>query len=161
MTEHPFALAALIVAHDATELDADTLASIARTAIELGALPVVVALPPGVEVPPGVRVVRTRPGGAPTLALRLGMAQLTNTTARAVLLHPLRGAQPPLDALLALLDAAKRADDAIVAFAVDSLDDAPVMVPRDAWLELVTLAEGGLDALATRRRVQRVDARPS
>ena len=95
------------------------------------------------------------------MALRLGMAQLTNTTARTVLLYPLRGAHPPLEALLALLDAAKRADGAIVAFAVASLDDAPVMVPRDAWLELVTLGEVGLDALATRRRVQRVDAHPS
>jgi len=30
-------------------------------------------------------------------------------------------------------------------------------VPRDAWLELVTIAENGLDAVAARRRVERVD----
>ena len=161
MTERPFALAALLVAHDATELDADTLASMARAALELGAAPVVVALPPVVEAPPAVRVVRTRPSGAQSMAVRLGMAQLTNTIARTVLLYPLRGAHPPFDTLVALLEAARRVEDAIVAFVDVSLDDAPVMVPRDAWLELVTLGDGRLDALATRRRVLRVDARPS
>jgi hypothetical protein len=31
-------------------------------------------------------------------------------------------------------------------------------VPRDAWLELVTVAESGLDAVAARRHVERVES---
>ena len=60
-------------------------------------------------------------------AMWLGMAQLTNTTARAVLLIPLRGAHPPFESLLAMLDAAKRDGDAIVAFSDASLDGSPAI----------------------------------
>ncbi|MDB4883548.1 MAG: hypothetical protein JWL95_2314 [Gemmatimonadetes bacterium] len=132
-----------------------------RAAIELGATPVVVALPAGVEPPSGARVVRTPPRGAAITAMRLGMAQLTNSMAHAVLLLPLRGAQPRLNALHALLDASTRSGDAIIAFSDTSLDRSPAIVPRDAWLELVTLGEGGIDALSARRRVERIDARPT
>jgi hypothetical protein len=151
-------LAALLLAHDADSADVATLASMARDAVAIGAAPVVVALPPTVEPPTGARVARTRPGGPPVTAMRLGMAQLTNTVARWVLLLPLRGERQPLAALVALVDTATRARDSMVAFAGLSLDDSPVLVPRAAWLELVTLGENGLEALASRRRVERVDA---
>ena len=55
-----------------------------------------------------------------------------------------------------MVDAAKRAPDVLVAFAGEPLDASPVMIPRDAWLELVTVGEGGIDALAARRRIERV-----
>jgi hypothetical protein len=84
------------------------------------------------------------------------MAQLANSPAQVVLLLPL-GARSSLVDLLSLIDASKRAPHAIVAFAGASLDESPVLVPRDAWLELVTVAENGLDAVAARRRVERVD----
>jgi hypothetical protein len=155
-----FSFAALLIAHDAVEGDRDALAAMARDALAIGAALVVVALPPEIDAPVGVRVARTKPSGASVTALRLGMAQLTNTTARGVLLLPLRGAHPPIVSLLALVDAAKRAGDAIVAFTHASLDESPVFVPRDAWLELVTLGEGGMDALAVRRIVQRVENSP-
>ncbi|MEO6525356.1 MAG: hypothetical protein ABIP93_01895 [Gemmatimonadaceae bacterium] len=158
MTGRPASLAALLLAHDATEDDTDTLDDMTRTALEVGAAPIVVALPAGVEPPPRARVVRSRPGGPLITALRLGMAQLTNSPASAVLLLPLRGIHPRRDSLRALVDGAKGAGDAIVAFEDASLDDAPVLIPRDAWLELVTMGEGGLGALAERRRVLRVDA---
>jgi hypothetical protein len=93
---------------------------------------------------------------SPVTEHRLGMPQLTNTTAQAVLIVPLRGATRPLVSLLALLDAARRSDDALIAFEGAMLDDSPVLVPRDAWLELVTIGEGGIDAVAARRSVQRV-----
>lgn len=151
-----FPLAALILANDATDADAATLESLARDVTTIGAAPVVLAVPPDVEAPADTRVVRVKRGGAPVTALRLGMAQLTNTTAQAVLIVPLRGATRPLVSLLALLDAAKRSDDALIAFEGAMLDDSPVLVPRDAWLELVTIGEGGIDAVAARRSVQRV-----
>ena len=157
MTPHlPFA--ALLLAHDATDADAAALDALARDATTLGAALVVVALPPDVETSAGTRAVRVKRGAPFITALRLGMAQLTNTTARAVLLVPLRGAHRPLVSLLALLDDAKRGGDALIAFEGAALDDSPVLVPRDAWLELVTLGEGGIDAVAARRGVQRVDA---
>jgi hypothetical protein len=128
----------------------------ARAAADLGAAPVIVSVPPDIELPPGSRVVRTRAHGSAIAAIRLGMAQLANTMARSVLLWPHDGAQPSLVALLALVDEAKRSSDAIVAFEDAPLDRSPIIVPRDAWLELVTLGEGGLVAVAARRRVARV-----
>jgi hypothetical protein len=153
-----FPFAALLLAHDATDADVAALESLARDAATIGATTVVVALPSNVQAPGSTRVVRVKLGGAPVTALRLGMAQLTNTSARAVLLVPLRGAHRPLGSLLALLDGAKRSGDALVALENAGLDESPVLVPRDAWLELVTLGEDGIDAIATRRGVRRVDA---
>jgi hypothetical protein len=154
--EFPFA--ALLLAHDATDADAEALEVLARDAATIGATTVVVALPPSVQAPAATRIVRVKLGGSRVTALRVGMAQLTNTSARAVLIVPMRGAHRPLVSLLALLDGAKRSGDALVAFQHAALDDSPVLVPRDAWLELVTLGEDGIDAVAARRGVVRVDA---
>lgn len=156
MTAQAFPIAALVLAHDADPSRTADLGALVATARDVGATPVVVAAPPGVELPAPARVVRTRQAGPRIGAIRLGMAQLANSPARVVLLLPLSGAVPSLVALLSLVDASKRAPDALVAFAGASLDDSPVLVPRDAWLELVTVAENGLDAVAARRRVERV-----
>ena len=107
----------------------------------------VVALAPEVDAPPGTRVVRTRANGSAIAAIRLGMAQLTNTVARRPARAARRGAAS-LVALLSLVDAAKRDEQAIVAFSSASLDESAVLLPRDAWLELVTVGESGLDAVA-------------
>jgi hypothetical protein len=160
MTARVFPFAGLVIAHDATPADAGRLADLARVVADAGAAPVVAAVAPNVDAPADVRVVRTRPQGSPIAAIRLGMAQLTNTVAGAVLLVPV-GAEPAsLVALLALIDAAKRDDRAIVAFDGASLDSSPVLVPRDAWLDLVTLGESGMNAVAARRRVRRISAVP-
>ena len=158
MTVQAFPVAALLLGRDADASHSAALAAMARMAADLGAAPVVVAIPPGIELPSGPRIVRTRPQGSAIAAIRLGMAQLANSMARSALLWPHDGAQPSLVALLALLDEAKRSSDAIVAFAAAPLDRSPIFVPRDAWLELVTLGEEGLEAVAGRRRVARVVA---
>jgi len=124
-------------------------------ATDTGAAPVVVAAPPGVELG-SARVVRTRPEGTPITAIRLGMSQLTNSVARAVLLLPYDAESTTLVALLALLDTGKRSEGTLVAFDGAALDRSPLLVPRDAWLELVTLGEGGMDVVAARRRLTRV-----
>ena len=160
MTTRAFPFAALVLAHDALEGQASRIAALARTASDAGALPVIVAVPFDVELPSNARVVRARAGGRAITAIRLGMAQLTNTVARAALLAPQGAAETSLVALLALVDAAKHATDAIVAFEDAPLDGSVLVVPRDAWLEMVTLGEGGLDAMAARRRVVRVKAPP-
>jgi len=156
MTAQAFPIAALVLGHDAEPSGTEELGALVATARDAGATPVVVAVPPGIELPAFSRVVRTRVSGSRIGAIRLGMAQLANSAARAVLLLPRSGSPSSLVALLALIDASKRAPDAIVAFAGASLDESPVIVPRDAWLELVTVAENGLYAVAARRRAERV-----
>lgn len=156
MTARVFPFAGLLTAHDATPAAGARVAELARIIADAGASPVVVALPPDVEVPPDVRVVRTRAQGSAIASIRLGMAQLTNTVARAVLLVPLGSHRASLVALLSLVDAAKRDERAIVTGSAGSLDGSALLVPRDAWLELVTIGEGGMDAVAARRSVIRV-----
>jgi len=156
MTSQAFPIAALVLAHDADPSRVDALSQLVSRAREIGASPIVAAVPQGIELPAPARVVRTRQTSSRIGAIRLGMAQLANSPALIVLLLPL-GARPSLVELLSLIDASKQAPNAIVAFAGASLDESPVLVPRDAWLELVTVAENGLDAVAARRRVERVD----
>lgn len=156
MTARVFPFAGLLTAYDATPADVVRVAELARVIANAGAAPVVVALAPEIEAPPLVRVVRTRARGSPIASVRLGMAQLTNTMARAVLLVPLRAERTSLVALLSLVDAAKRDEQAIVAGSAGSLDESALVVPRDAWLDLVTLGEGGMDAVAARRKLIRV-----
>jgi hypothetical protein len=161
MMARVFPFAGLLIAHDASQGDATRLADIARAVTDAGASPVVAALAPDVAAPAGVRVVRTRSQGSAIAAIRLGMAQLTNTVAQAVLLVPLGAEWTSLVSLLALVDAAKRDDRAVVAFSDAGLDESALLVPRDAWLELVTVGEGGMNAVAARRRVLRVSAEPA
>lgn len=154
-TARVFPFAGLLIAHEAKPADSDRLADLARVVADAGASPVVVAVAPNVYAPADARVVRTRPQGPTIAAIRLGMAQLTNTVAQAALIVPL-DTEPSLVALLALVDAAKRDMRAIVAFDDAILDTSPLLVPRDAWLELVTVGESGMNAVAARRRVLRV-----
>ena len=160
MTARAFPLAALVLAHDAGDGDAARIADVARTATEAGATPVVVAAPFECELPAGTRLVRTRPGGSAIAAIRVGMAQLTNTVARAAILARHGARETSLMSLLALVDASKRSEDAIVAFEQAPLDGSVLIVPRSAWLELVTLGETGMSAVTARHRVVRVPAVP-
>lgn len=160
VTVQAFPFAALVLAHDAAEPDAPRVAELARAAAEAGAMPVVVAARFDLELPASARLVRTRAGGSAIAAIRVGMAQLTNTVARAAIVAHHDARQSSLIALLALIDAAGRSTDAIVAFEQAALDGGVLVVPRDAWLELVTLGENGMSAVATRRRVVRVPAPP-
>jgi hypothetical protein len=156
MTAYAFPFAGLVTAPRAGPSDTSRLLDLARMVTDAGASPVIIAAPPDVELG-SVRVVRTRSGGTSIAAIRLGMAQLTNTVARAVLLLPHEAEGPTLTALLALLDAGKRSEGVLTAFAGTPLDRSPLLVPRDAWLELVTLGEGGMEAVAARHRVVRVE----
>lgn len=160
MTARVFPFAALVLAHDAPETDAPRIAEVAGAAAEVGAMPVIVAAPFEGDLPAGARLVRTRAGGSTIAAIRAGMAQLTNTVARAAIVAHHAARETSLTALLTLVDAAKRAEDAMVAFEGAALDGGVLVVPRDAWLELVTIGESGMDAVAARRRVVRVPAPP-
>src|SRR5919112_5921657 len=115
MTAYAFPFAGLVTAPRAEPSDASRLLDLAGMAADAGASPVIIAAPPEVELG-SVRVVRTRSGGTSIAAIRLGMAQLTNTVARAVLLLPHDTEGATLTALLALLDAGKRSEGALAAF---------------------------------------------
>jgi hypothetical protein len=108
MTSQAFPIAALVLAHDADPSRSAALAELVATARDLGATPVVVAAPPAIELPTTVRVARTRESGSRIGAIRLGMAQLANTSARVVLLLPHDAPAASLIELLSMVDAAKR-----------------------------------------------------
>ena len=161
MTAPDFPFAGLLIAHDASPSDAARLAELARTVADAGASPVVVALPPDVAAPPGARVVRTR---APARrSRRSGSAWRSSRIRSRAPRCSCRCARTGLSlvTLLALVDAAKRDEQALIALANEGLDESAVLVPRDAWLDLVTVGESGMDAVAARRRVVRVSAEGS
>lgn len=150
MTVDATPLAAVLLAPGAA--DAAMLRTMIEAARAAGAHPVVVVLPRTAEAPADARVARVADGASAINALRAGMALLTNTTARLALVWPLDGAeQGDAERLDALVAAARREGAAVTAFAHDDLDASPVVVARDAWLELVTLGEQGMAAVASRR----------
>jgi len=99
--------------------------------------------------------VHVAPGASPISAVRAGMAQLSNTPAPYAMLWPL-AAEADSQRLRALVDDVRRARPALAAFDGADLERGPVMIARDAWLELMTLGERGLAAVAERRGVRRV-----
>lgn len=146
----PLSLACVLLAHSA---DAALVREAADAARGVGAQPVVVVLTPGTDAPDGVRVARVKAGATTISALRAGMALLTNSTARLALVWPLDAASGMVarDALTVLVDAARTHRAAVTAAQTDDLDRVPVVVARDAWLELVTIGEQGMGAVAARR----------
>lgn len=150
MTGDVTPLAAVLLAHG--EANAAMLRAMIDASRAAGARPVVVVLPRDSEAPEEVRIARVQGGGSPINALRAGMALLTNTTARLALVWPVDGAEAEDAARVgALVAEARREGAAVTAFAHDDLDASPVVVARDAWLELVTLGEQGMAAVAARR----------
>ncbi len=131
--DQAFPFAAVILAGGAAGGDGDRVAAMVQAARAAGAHGIVVAVPRGWRAPAHARVVHVAPGASPISAVRAGMAQLSNTPA------PLRRARP-----------------ALAAFDGADLERGPVMIARDAWLELMTLGERGLAAVAERRGVRRV-----
>ena len=150
-------MAAVLLAQ-AMPSDADTSGACVQRAIDAaraaGAHPVVVVLRDGVAAPRDARVVRVKPGAGWISAVRSGMALLANTPARLALVWV-----PALDAvdadarLATLVVAARRIGASVTAVSEGELSSGPVVVARDAWLDLLTLGEHGMQAVATRRGV--------
>ena len=149
------AIAVVILAPRAKPSDRGVVAEMVESANGLAAY-VVVVVPKGWRGPPRSRVAHAAPGVSPIGAIRAGMAQLSNTPARHALLWPLE-AGPMDDARLgALVAAVGRERPALAALEGDDVDHAPVMIARDAWLDLMTLGEQGIAAVAARRGLYRV-----
>jgi molybdopterin-guanine dinucleotide biosynthesis protein A len=150
----PFAV--VILAGRAGAGDAVRVAEMVLIAREVGAHAIVVAVPRGWRAPPHARVVHVAPGSAPIAAVRAGMAQLSNTPARYAIIWPLDAWAVSVDRLRALVDDVQRERPMLAAIDGDDVDHAPVMIARDAWLDLMTLGEQGIEAVAARRGMRRV-----
>ena len=118
-----------------------------------GSIPVIV-LRDGASAPHDARVVRVKSGAAWISAVRTGMAVLANTPARLALVWtPAFDDADTLAPLRELVEAAERTRATITAVSADTLTSGPVIVARDAWLELLTLGEQGMHAIVARRGV--------
>lgn len=150
--------AAVLLAEAATADDSMRLDAMMHAASAAGADPVVMVTTRGVPASTGARGTAVAPGAPAISAIRAGMALLANSAVRHALLwrFDARADAVPVATLRALADAASRSTSVVTALDGAALDQTPVMIARDAWLELMTLGEQGLDALATSRGVQRV-----
>jgi CTP:molybdopterin cytidylyltransferase MocA len=152
----PFDLAAVVLAGAATATDAPLVQAMIRAARAAGAEPVVVVVPRGMAAPEGARVAQVAAGAAVISGLRAGMALLANSTARFVLLWPFDDEWSDTDGVMPLVEGARREGAPVTAMEGADLDHEPIVVARDSWLELMTIGEQGMDALAARRGVHRV-----
>ena len=157
MTAAAAPLAAVVLAHGAMDDDAALAARVA-TARAAGAEVIVVALARGRVPPAGALTARVAANAPRISALRAGLALLANRPARLALLLP-EGTAPDAYDLPALVAAARREGAAVTAFVACDLDAPPVIVEREAWLELLTLGEQGIGAVAARRGLHLIPAR--
>lgn len=148
-------IAVVILAPRATPGDRDVVAEMVESANNLAAYAVVV-VPKGWRAPPRSRVAHVMPGVSPIGAIRAGMAQLSNTPARYALLWPLEAGAMDVARLRALVAGVGQEHVALAALAGDDVEHAPVMIARDAWLDLMTLGEQGIGAVAARRGLHRI-----
>jgi hypothetical protein len=125
VSEDHRSFAAVILAGGATAADSARLAEMVQVARADGAVAVVCAVPRGWRAPERARVVHVAPGASPSSALRAGLAQLGNSTARFVMLWPLADRTMP-----------------------------DMVVPRERWLELMT-SDGDVNDTVLRLGVPR------
>jgi hypothetical protein len=157
MTDSPrFDLAAVVLAGAAAASDVPKVQAMIRAARAAGAEPVVVVLPRGIPAPEGARLAQVSAGAKTISGLRAGMALLANSTARFVLLWPFDDEWSDTDGVMPLVQGAQREGAPVTAMEGANLDHEAIIVARDSWLELMTIGEQGMDALAARRGVYRV-----
>ncbi len=113
-----------------------------------GADPVIAVVPPGTVVPAGARgVVNAKPKDEQVTSLRLGLAQLANTSAGGVLVWPVDHPFALATSALAVVDAARRTGAPIVVPEHNGKRGHPVWFARETWRELMTVSDGGARAV--------------
>lgn len=157
VSEEP-SFAVVILAARATPSDRERVAGMVQTAREAGAHAIVAAVPRGWRSPPHSRVVHVAPGAPAISAIRSGMAQLSNTSVQHAMLWPLEAAGADVARLSALVRGTRSAAADLALLDGDDLEHAPLMIARAAWLDLMTLGEQGMAALAEGRGLHRVTA---
>lgn len=156
MVDKDASFAVVILAARATPSDRERVAEMVRVAREAGAQAIVAAVPRGWRAPTYSRVVHVAPGAPAISAIRSGMAQLSNTSVRHAMLWPLDAAEADVGRLSALVRGTQSEGAALALLEGDDVEHAPLMIARDAWLDLMTLGEQGMTALAERRGLRRV-----
>jgi hypothetical protein len=154
------AFGAVVIAGAMRSGDDASVQAMVRAARAAGANPVVVVVPRGLSLQApiaGASLATVGANGSRIAAVRAGMALLANTSVGFVLLWPFEpGAPADAAPLRALADEARGSGAAMIAIAGAELDRSPVLVARDAWLEVMTLGEQGLEAVAARRGVRTI-----
>ncbi|MBM4193092.1 MAG: nucleotidyltransferase family protein [Gemmatimonadetes bacterium] len=118
--------------------------AICATAGDAGLAPIVCVLPPGIATPAGtIKVENANAEGEQVVSLRLGLAQLANVPLVGVVVWPVDHPFVTLEAVLAILDGARRTEAPIVAPEFEGERGHPVYFHRDTWRELMTVASGG------------------
>lgn len=119
-----------------------------------GAHPVVIVLARDTPAPSDARVARVKVDASWITCVRTGMALLANTPAHLALVATLSN-DPRVDdaSLAALISAAHASGAAVTAIDPAALAHGPIVVARDAWLDLLTLGQQGIDAVVARRGV--------
>ena len=158
MNDKAHSFAVVILASRATPSDRERVADMVQVAREVGAQAIVAAVPRGWRAPPYSRVVHVAPGASAISAIRAGMAQLSNTSVRHAMLWPLNAADAGVARLATLVRGTPSEGAALALLDGDDVEHAPLMIARDAWLDLMTLGEQGMAALAERRGLHRVAA---
>lgn len=151
MPDDVLAVAAVLLATMSRHADQQPAVDVARRA---GADPVAIVLAHDTPAPRDARIARVKPNASWITGVRMGMALLTNTPARLALIWTPEGdSHGDAASLAALISAARESSAAVTAVDRAALSLGPVIVARDAWLDLLTLGEQGLDAVVARRGV--------
>jgi CTP:molybdopterin cytidylyltransferase MocA len=144
----------------ATTPEGDTFAeSIARSAREAGADPIIVVAPEAHPVPEGTRRVENAdPRSDPVVSLRLGLAQLANTSVSGTLVWPVDCPFVKQETVTALVEAVASSDAVIAVPSYGARRGHPAWFAREVWPELMTVEKGGARAVVRRdeRRVLHV-----
>jgi CTP:molybdopterin cytidylyltransferase MocA len=121
---------------------------VAEHCVTCGADPVIAVVSPATDLPAGVRgVVNAKPKDEQVKSLRLGLAQLANTSVDGVLVWPVDHPFARATSGLAVVDAARRTGAPIVVPVHDGKRGHPVWFARETWRELMTVADGGARAV--------------
>jgi molybdenum cofactor cytidylyltransferase len=136
----------------ATGPDGDTFSqSIARAAGEAGADPIVIVAHEAHTVPAGTRRVENPdPMSDPIVSLRLGLAQLANTSVQGTLIWPVDCPFVKAETLTALVEAASARNAIIAVPSYGARRGHPSWFAREVWPELMTVEEGGARAVIRR-----------
>ena len=148
-----FAAAACVLA----ETRAGALDAVVSLLVAARLAPIVAVVAPGTPVPVPARAVhvesRRRDAGT---ALRFGLTQLLNAPVAGALVVDLASADPTLEAMLAVLDVARRTGAPLAALPGET---GPVFAHRDAWREILT-TPGGLESVLARHAAAVARAAP-
>jgi molybdenum cofactor cytidylyltransferase len=118
--------------------------AISRTAHEAGARPVVVVAPPGHRAPPDTRAIINPDAGSQQIAsIRLGVANLANTSVRGALVWPVDHPLVRRETLLSMIETARSTGAKFVVPTFDGRRGHPGYFARETWDELMTEVRAG------------------